>query len=210
MGDPNRVVNCYLDLLFGKSRKQLEPQKTSEPSSLLHYHSSGHLNLEMDVFSTQPGYNPLEYRWGDGAAKILDFYFFADNDAYPSAISTGQEVSLEVAVKFFETLRRPIFGITIKTKEGVTVCGTNTEILDIDEFKSKGRAGEVVVMRLSFVCQFGPGDYFISLGVATGQGEEIIPHDRRYGAIHFQVRPVTSFYGLVNAEIEISVEEKAL
>lgn len=135
---------------------------------------------------------------------------FADGEDYPTAISTGQKIVLEVVVKFLETLQRPIFGITIKTKEGVTVYGTNSEKLDIDGFKSKGRVGESVVLQVSFICRFAPGDYFISLGVATSQGEEIIPHDRRYDSIHFQVRPETSFFGLVNAEMEIKIEETIL
>ena len=130
--------------------------------------------------------------------------------AYPTAINTGQHIILEVAVKFLETLRRPIFGITIKTKEGVAVYGTNTEILDIEEFKSKGTAGEVVVVKINFVCRLAPGDYFISLGVATSQGEEITPHDRRYDSIHFQVRPVSTFFGLVNTDLDIAVEEPTL
>jgi lipopolysaccharide transport system ATP-binding protein len=115
-----------------------------------------------------------------------------------------------VAVKFFETLYRPIFGITIKTKEGVTVYGTNTEIMDIEKFKSKGAAGEVVVVKISFVCRLAPGDYFISLGVVTSQGEDVTPHDRRYDSIHFQVRPVTTFFGLVNTDLDIAVEEMTL
>lgn len=210
MGNPNRVVNCYLDLLFGKVCKQPDPQKVGDTSTLLSRPSSGHLNFDADVFSTRPGYNPLEYRWGDGAAKITDFYLFSEIDAYPTAIKTGQRIVLEVAVKFLETLLRPIFGITIKTKEGVTVYGTNTEILDIEKFKTKGSAGEVVVIKVDFVCRLAPGDYFISLGLATSKGEDIMPHDRRYDSIQFQVRPVTTFFGLVNTDLDIAVEEVTL
>lgn len=210
LGDPNRTVNCYLDLLFGKPPKPPEPQKSSDTSTFLNHHFSTRVNLEADVFGTRPGYNPHEYRWGDGTAKIIDFYMVADGEDYPTAISTGKKIVLEVVVKFLETLRRPIFGITIKTKEGVTVYGTNSEKLDFDGFKSKGVLGEGVVLQVSFICRLAPGDYFISLGVATSQGEEIIPHDRRYDSIHFQVRPETTFFGLVNAEMEINIEETIL
>ena len=209
-GDSKRVVNCYLDLLFGKARKQIAEQNACGAQNLLKHSPSGHLNFDADVFSTRPGYNALEYRWGDGAARITDFYLASEGVAYPTAINTGQHIILEVAVKFLETLRRPIFGITIKTKEGVAVYGTNTEILDIEEFKSKGTAGEVVVVKINFVCRLAPGDYFISLGVATSQGEEITPHDRRYDSIHFQVRPVSTFFGLVNTDLDIAVEEPTL
>ncbi|MCA3159499.1 MAG: ABC transporter ATP-binding protein [Burkholderiales bacterium] len=206
-GDSKRVVNRYLDLLFGNARKQIDEQKAGGAQSLLKHPPAGYLNFDADVFSTRPGYNALEYRWGDGAARITDFYLASEGEAYPTAINTGKQIILDVAVKFFEALSRPIFGITIKTKEGVTVYGTNTEILDIEKFKSKGAAGEVVLVKINFVCRLAPGDYFISLGVATSQGEEITPHDRRYDSIHFQVRPVTTFFGLVNTDLDIAVEE---
>lgn len=209
-GDSKRVVNCYLDLLFGKTRKQIDEPKADGTQIPLMRTSSGHLNFETDVFSTRSGYNDLEYRWGDGAARITDFYLASESEAYPTAVNTGQQIILEVAVKFFETLCQPIFGITIKTKEGVAVYGTNTAILDIEKFKSKRSAGEAVAIKINFVCRLAPGDYFMSLGVATSHGEEITPHDRRYDSIHFEVRPVTTFFGLVNTDLNISVETVSL
>lgn len=209
LGEPKRVVNSYLDLLFGKSN-QLPPAENGDAVTLLNQHSPENLNFDADAFSTRHGYNPLEYRWGDGSAKITDYYLSSESEDYPAAINTGQKISLTVAVKFINSLRRPIFGVTIKTREGVTVYGTNTEILGIEEFKTKGRAGEGVTIEMSFVCGLAPGDYFISLGVATSQGDEITPHDRRYDSIHFQVRPETTFFGLVNTELDISIAEAIL
>lgn len=213
MGDPRHVVNRYLDILFGKPcnvevQDELKPDlKELLPSASPSLHR---LNYKDDVFSTRPGYNIHEYRWGDGAAKITDYYLVSGNDIYPSAISTGQQIELDVAVRFVLNLQRPILGITIKTKEGVTVYGTNTELLDIDEFKSRGIENEALAVRANFFCQLAPGDYFISIGVATRQGEEIIPHDRRYDAIHFQVRPTPTFFGLVNLGLNLKVEEAFL
>lgn len=206
-GDPNRVVNCYLDLLFGKSSRLTDRSQSDDVSTSTCRPTVERLSFDVDVFSARPGYNSFEYRWGDGVAKITDFYLYSGNDAYPFAVNTGQTISLEVAVSFREVLQRPIFGITIKTKEGVAVCGTNTEMLDVKKFKTKGRAGESVVISADFVCRLAPGDYFISLGIATRQGEAITPHDRRYDSIHFQVRPTAAFFGLVNAEFHIDVKE---
>lgn len=210
IGEPNYVVNRYLDLLFGKAITKSVSQKGVEKPSLLIREQSLCLEFKADVFATRPGYNPLEYRWGDGSARIIDFYFSSEEKAYPSAIDTGERLTLEVVVRFNEVIRRPIFGLTIKTKEGVTVYGTNTEKLDVKGFKSAGSPNEIVVLKVDFVCRLAPGDYFISLGVATSHGEAITPHDRRYDSIHFQVRPTTSFFGLVNADVDITVEAMSL
>ncbi|MEO8324551.1 MAG: ABC transporter ATP-binding protein [Nitrospirota bacterium] len=211
-GQPRVVVNRYMDLLFGKGEKirASAPELPTEPQVNETENLSGSLNYTVDVFATRPGYNPHEYRWGDDSASILDFYLSADGDMYPPAISTGQMVILGVSMKFSYSLVRPIFGITIKTKEGVTVYGANSETLEVKEFKSLGQQGQVAYAKASFCCRLAPGDYFISLGIATKQGESSTPHDRRYDAIHFHVRPDTKFFGLVDLELKLSAQEIVL
>jgi lipopolysaccharide transport system ATP-binding protein len=205
-GNPNRVVNCYLDLLFGKTRKYSEQQEAKNTSTISGEGSSDRLIFDTDAFSTRPGFNSLEHRWGDGAVLITDFHLASGSEAYPSAVITGQKIALVVALRFLKTLRCPIFGIAIKTKEGVTVYGTNSEMLNTAKFISEGCAGDDAIIKAEFVCRLAPGDYFISLGVATRKGDEITPHDRRYDSIHFQVNPETTFFGLVNADLKLYVE----
>jgi lipopolysaccharide transport system ATP-binding protein len=208
-GEPKQVVNRYMDLLFGKEKKEVAPVKpvavveeVREKAPLAY-----DLNSVQDVFSTRPGYNPHEYRWGDGAAAILDFYFAADAIAYPASVASGQQVTLALSVRFLEELVRPILGITIKSKEGVTVYGVNSETLALDEFKDYGRQGSVMSAVARFTCRLAQGDYFLSLGIATRQGEEIVPHDRRYDAIHLQVRSDGSFFGLIDLQFKLSTQQ---
>jgi lipopolysaccharide transport system ATP-binding protein len=207
-GEPRRVVNRYMDVLFGKEKKEISAAKESltqkRVSDAVTLDSS--LSNLQDVFSSRPGYNPHEYRWGDGSATILDFYIAADNDVYPSAISIGQRIILGVSIRFLIDLVRPILGITIKTKEGVTVYGVNSETLKVDEFKQCGQQGRVVHAEAVFCCRLAPGDYFISLGVATRSAGDIIPHDRRYDAIHLQVCPDSTFFGLVDLGLSLSAQ----
>lgn len=202
-GKPKDVVNRYLDLLFGKEKTVIAPPNdadndiakniapTSKPDSY-------ELSTTKDSFSTRPGYNPHEYRWGDGTATILDYFLAADNAPYPSAFSTGQNITLAVSVKLLQDFHRPILGITIKTKEGVTVYGANTETLGCKDFGEAGDKDSVVQVSTEFKCNLAAGDYFISLGLASKHGEEVIPHDRRYDSIHLQVRPNDQFFGLAN------------
>jgi lipopolysaccharide transport system ATP-binding protein len=208
-GQPRSVVNRYMDLLFGKEKKSPDAASVLPPITPAHDVASlgCSLSYTKDVFATHPGYNPHEYRWGDGRASILDFYLSANGECYPSAITTGQNIVLAISVKFLTILVRPILGITIKTKEGVTVYGVNSETLEIDEFKSLGQYGQVAYAKASFCCRLAPGDYFISLGIATKQGEDATPHDRRYDSIHMQVRPGTNFFGLIDLGLELTAGE---
>ena len=126
----------------------------------------------------------------------MDFYTESAGNAYPLTIVSGHTLSIKLTVRYLRHLINPIFGLTIKTKEGVTLYGSNTELLSALAIRDTGALGSTVMIAASFVANMAPGDYFISLGVATRQGETITPHDRRYDAIHFVVEPHVQFFGL--------------
>lgn len=198
IGKPRAVVNRYLDLLFGKDRAT-EPETAQKTDVEVPNKSAiRSVNTADDVFATRPSYNPHEYRWGDCAATILDYSLTADNTHFPTTIKSGAEVSIEVAIRFNATLFHPILGITIKTKEGITVYGTNSELLGHEHFRGMGRESSVAIAIMTFRCDLAPGDYFVSLGIASRHREEVIPHDRRYDSIHLVVLPNEQFFGVSN------------
>ena len=210
-GEPRHVVNRYMDLLFGKEKTaiQTESKRHSEVPAASCTAIAYQLSQLEDCFATRHGYNPYEYRWGDGAATILDYYLAADDETYPSAISTGQRVTLAVSIKFHRDFYRPILGITIKTKEGVTVYGVNSETLECGDFLKLGRGGSVAQVETVFTCRLAPGDYFVSLGIASKYGEDVIPHDRRYDSVYLQIRPNSLFFGLADLELKMIAKEVA-
>ena len=169
--------------------------------------SSYQLNNLEDTFAKRPGYNPHEYRWGDGTATILDYFLAAEDDHYPTTVSTGQNITLAVSIKLNQDFHRPILGITIKTKEGITVYGVNSETLGCTDLGEAGQSGAVIQAHSVFKCNLAAGDYFISLGLATKHGEEVIPHDRRYDAIHLQVRPTEQFFGLADLGLTMTAKK---
>ena len=208
-GEPRHIVNRYMDLLFGKEKIRIKAEQEQEPdfSGDPADESIYQLSYKEDYFAKRNGYNPHEYRWGDGAVRILDFYLAADKDRYPLSVSSGQRILLAISVKFKMEVYRPILGITIKTKEGVIVYGINSETLDCSDFKKIVKQGSVIQAEATFLCNLAPGDYFISLGVATKHGEEIIPHDRRYDAIHMHVRSNNTFFGIANLNLDLSAQQ---
>lgn len=208
-GKPKDVVNRYLDLLFGKEKSVTTPAAEKMPDTVaaLPDTSSYQLSNLEDTFAKRPGYNPHEYRWGDGTATILDYFLAAEDDHYPTAVSTGQIITLAVSIKLNQDFHRPILGITIKTKEGITVYGVNSETLGCTDFGEAGQSGTVIQAHSVFKCTLAAGDYFISLGLATKHGEEVIPHDRRYDSIHLQVRPTEQFFGLADLGLTMTAKK---
>ena len=65
-GDPKQVVNRYYDVLFGKDNAPKIAQAEKAALVTAHQEVNPHkLSLDTDEFSTRPGFNPYEYRWGD-------------------------------------------------------------------------------------------------------------------------------------------------
>ncbi len=211
IGSSRPVVNRYLDILFGREKRPeaLSPPDADTLSTEAREPSPADpvLDFNTDVFSTRIGYNPHEYRWGDGGATILDYHLSANGREFPNSVESGEEVVLQVAVRFNRMIVNPILGFTLKTKEGVTVYGTNSFMLECDGVQSIGAAGSHAKACLRFAARLGSGDFFISLGLASREGEEIVPHDRRYDSLHFVVAPTPKLLGLIDLAVSMEIDQ---
>lgn len=210
-GAPRQVVNRYLDLLYGRApvesrdKRVRGPAREASVNQQLQGWDAGFGEREDDCFEQRAWYNPYEHRWGDGRASIVDFAVFVGEQAFPQVVTSGADVSLYLRYRFLADVVRPIFGITLKTKEGLTIYGTNTEMADTEAAPVDGNAGDAGILLCSFKLNCAPGDYFLSLGIASRDvNGEVVPHDRRYDAIHLQVEPSGSpFIGVTNLRAKL-------
>ncbi|MCY1390091.1 Teichoic acids export ATP-binding protein TagH [compost metagenome] len=206
IGEPRKVMNRYMDLLFGREKRSETTGPTDNNNPQPEVKSAAQqLSLDEDRYASRTHYNPHEYRWGDGSAAILDFSLRANGQDFAHSAESGVRITLDIAVRFNHLVISPILGFAIKTKEGVTIYGTNSYLLDCTEFQCVGEQGTVVTARLQFQNHLSCGDYFISLGVASRQGEDIVPHDRRYDSIHLVVAPTSSIYGFVDLGLTMKI-----
>ncbi|WP_454846334.1 ABC transporter ATP-binding protein [Pseudomonas farris] len=208
IGESRPVVNRYMDILFGREKRSEKKDAPESQAPLpVHTPEAVKLSFEQNAYASRPGYNAHEYRWGDGAATLLDFHLSAAGREYPNTIESGEDIILNLAIQFNHMIVNPILGFTIKTKEGVTVYGTNSYLLDCASSQTIGTAGTQATACLKFVNRLATGDYFISVGIASRSGEDILPHDRRYDSIHFVVAPTPQVLGLIDlgASMEIKL-----
>lgn len=209
INEPRVITNQYLDLLFGRSNSKEPNLEINEDSynPPLQCEVETELSCENDIYNTRPCFNELSYRWGDGRARIIDFLLSTSAGEYPSVVTSGDEITLKFVVKFHDDINRPIFGCTIKTKDGVTVYGSNSEMQDMDTESINSISGNVSYISVKFIAHLAPGDYFISLGVASYVDGDITPHDRRYDSILLSISPDKRVFGLSNLYMGISIDD---
>jgi len=206
-GPTRQVINQYHNLLFA-SPAPVDHSAAEQPTN-----AQSH-SAPSDPFASRPGYNPHEHRWGDQAAIIHDFEIRASNEsgsllAYPAAIASGSTVELDVSIRILAAIEQPILGFTVKTKEGITLFGTNNHKLQHPSASLIWPQGSHIKALLRFTCHLAPGDYFLSLGVASMVNGELTPHDRRYDSIQLTVTPDPHYFGLANLGITLDVAPTA-
>jgi lipopolysaccharide transport system ATP-binding protein len=209
VGEPRRVVNLYLDLLFGRARAdetsavcdevpQAVEAAVAPARSELDGADKAFLDPASAGYEDRVLYNQYEYRWGDRRAELLDFMLLVDGTPVTGSVARGALVRLLVKFRFGDPLVAPILGVTLKTREGLTIHGSNSEMLHIHELAEVSAACSLGFGSFEFRAQLAGGDYFISVGIASRDGPDVVPHDRRYDSIHFAVAPSHDFIGLTD------------
>ncbi len=220
IGEPRDVTNKYLSLLFDtnpiekEAESKLAPQseKNSDPASSngSGADSAGELNkflsnTSSDDFSvTRPGYNKAEFRCGSADAKIVDYLLSDDKHWHVNHFQSGDKITLWVKVKFLRDVARPIFGLTVKTPDGVTIFGTNSRDYDSAGTFVARKAGELVIVNFSLTARLTSGHYLISLGVVEEGTENVVPLDRRYDFFEIYITNERKVYGIADLDMTFS------
>lgn len=212
-GNPSDVSNRYMDLLFGKGTEGSISETCEHQVSV-----SNNLDIKDvlseeikrfieepcvgDKFSFRKSYSKTEYRWGNRYAEIVDYLVLSDKSADPVKCKTSEDFYLYLKVKYIKDVKRPIYGLFIKTVDGITISGNNSRDLDINRSFISQKTGDTIVVHFHFIPKFTSGEYMLSVGVAEDADGEIVPLDRRYDAIHLTFTNQGLSSGLVDIELK--------
>ena len=191
-GECKRAVAEYMKCLFG-SHLGADEDAEREPVAMVaaadaldtdvsderRLLASGGLD---DVYSTRAGYNRAETRLGDGSARLGDFLVSSCAGRGP-VVAAREPFSVFVRYVFRESLDQLIFGIQLRSVDGLVLFGTNTFIATGTLHACA--AGEVVISEFKLQCALLPGQYFMTLGVSRfiAGGTEILAIDRRVDSV---------------------------
>jgi lipopolysaccharide transport system ATP-binding protein len=194
-GRPGEVANRYLDLLFDI----VPPVAADSGAAVEEGASASSAGGGSGRLENRPGYNPAEYRWGSQEAEILDCVITGESRENSNHFGSGEEIRVSIDVVFHRAVRRPIFGITVKTPDGVVIYGTNSRDAGAGgPWYRDFRQGERVRVAFAGRPNLTAGHYLVSLGVAEEGAEEEEPLDRRYDVIHLYVKSAARVYGLAD------------
>ncbi len=132
-------------------------------------------------------------RRGDGRAQIISLQTLGATGEPTMVWTSGEAVSVRTAVRFEAPVEDPVVGIMIRTRIGMEVYGTNTEL---EKLKiGPCAAGEIYQVTFAFRCELCPQEY--SLTVASHDPDGVW-HDWLEDAIAFSVQDSRYTAGVAN------------
>lgn len=139
-------------------------------------------------------------RRGDGRATLLSMETLGAGDVPAIAWSSGEQVAVRVRVKFIAEVADPVVGILIRTRIGVEVYGTNTELEKVAV--GPCLAGDEREVTFRFRCDLCPKEYTLT---AASHDPDGVWHDWMEDAVAFTVADTRYTAGVANLRAAVCV-----
>ena len=140
-------------------------------------------------------------RNGDGRAEVLRVETLGENGRPTLVWRSGELAVVRVGVRFHEAVADPVIGILIRTRIGLNVYGTNTEL---ENLKLGPRAaGETLDLTFAFRCELCPEEYTLTVASHDPDG---VRHDWLEDAVAFSVADSRYTAGVANLRARAQIE----
>jgi RecA/RadA recombinase len=139
-------------------------------------------------------------RRGDGRAEVLRIETLGEDGRPTMVWRSGELAVVKVRVRFREAVADPVVGIMIRTRGGLNVYGTNTEL---ERLKLGPCApGEALEISFAFRCELCPQEYTLTVASHDPDG---VWHDWLEDAVAFSVSDGRYTAGVANLRATASV-----
>jgi lipopolysaccharide transport system ATP-binding protein len=172
-GDPEEVMGAYRKHIAGKLRAWGE--------------------------TVTPPLAPTVRR-GDGRAEILRVETIGETGKPTMVWRSGERAVVKVAVRFRDAVQDPVVGIMIRTRIGLNVYGTNTEL---EKLKlGPCLPGATLELAFAFWCELCPQEYTLTVASHDPDG---VWHDWLEDAVAFSVSDTRYTAGVSNLRAQVSL-----
>jgi lipopolysaccharide transport system ATP-binding protein len=139
-------------------------------------------------------------RRGDGRAEILGIETIGESGRPTMVWRSGERAVIKVRVRFRGAVADPVIGIMIRTRIGLNVYGTNTELENLK--LGPCPAGEVLELAFAFWCELCPQEYTLTVASHDPDG---VWHDWLEDAVAFSVSDIRYTAGVSNLRAQVSL-----
>ena len=196
-GGPKEIIDMYKKVLVGQLDKASDTGKSRELEG-----TGGRWKDLMNL-------NPNLDEYGSGLAEFDDYCAYDNAGNITNTIIKGEEFTVKVKVRFFESIQDPIFAVSFKNMQGTEITGTNTmfEKMTIETPK----AGDVLVITFTQNMNLQGGEYLVSLGCVGYREGSFTVYHRLYDVFNLTVissKNTTGFYDM-NSVVTVRKEERS-
>jgi lipopolysaccharide transport system ATP-binding protein len=140
-------------------------------------------------------------RRGDGRAEVSGIELLGEEGRSTSVWRSGELAAVRIRIAFRDSVADPVVGMMIRTRIGLNVYGTNTELERLP--LGPRRAGESITVAFGFRCELCPGDYTLT---AASHDPDGVWHDWLEDAVSFSVVDARYTAGVANLRARASFE----
>lgn len=142
-------------------------------------------------------------RRGDGRAKVVAIDLLGESGEPTIVWTSGEQVRIRVSIHFERAVEDPVVGMLIRTRIGLNVYGTNTELERLRFGPCS--AGETVEVTFGFRCDLCPGEYTLTIASHDPDG---VWHEWLEDAVAFSVADSRYTAGVANLRAKVEVVRK--
>ncbi len=194
-GDPKTIIDMYKKVLVGQLDSNMTAKETAEDSEGGKWKDLMQLNPNVDAY-------------GSGLAEFTDYCAYDNSGTITNTIIKGDEFTVRVKIKFYESIQDPIFALSFKNMQGTEITGTNTMFEKITTGTPK--AGDTYIVTFTQNMSLQGGEYLISLGCVGYREGSFTVYHRLYDVFNLTVissKNTTGFYDM-NSVVTVRSEEE--
>jgi lipopolysaccharide transport system ATP-binding protein len=140
-------------------------------------------------------------RRGDGRAEVVKMELLGESGQPTAVLRSGELAIARVTVLFRAAVADPVVGLLIRSRAGMNVYGTNTEL---EGLKLGPRAaGDVIQLTFAFRCELCAMEYTLT---AASHDPDGVGHDWLDDAIAFAVADTRYTAGVANLRATVRIE----
>lgn len=142
-------------------------------------------------------------RRGDGRAEIVSLETLSPAGQPTLVWQSGETVQIRVVVRFRAAVQNPVIGIMIRTRIGMEVYGTNTELEQVN--LAAQSPGDTQQVTFTFPCNLCPQEYTLT---AASHDPDGTWHDWLEDAVAFAVADTRYTAGVANLRAVVRAEKR--